>query len=109
MLLEQMEIDSEPMMVVQVEEAEMDQMWSFVQSKQQRWLWSAIDHRTGKMLAYVLAPHEDAALVKLKQLLNPFGLTHFYADGWAAYLRLRVAAASHHWKSQHSAISSQSI
>ncbi len=51
-LLEQREIDSEPVMVVRVEAAEMDEMWSFVGSKkQQRWLWSAIDHRTGKMLA----------------------------------------------------------
>jgi len=63
---------------------------------------SAIDHRTGKMLAYVLAPHEDAALIKLKQLLHPFDLTHFYTDGWGAYLRLRVAATSHSWKSQYS-------
>lgn len=76
-------------MVVKVDEAEMDEMWSFVQSKkQQRWLWSAIDHRSGKMLAYVLAPHEDAALAKLRQLLRPFGLTHFYTDSWGAYLRL---------------------
>jgi insertion element IS1 protein InsB len=30
-------------------------MWSFVGSKaQQRWLWYAIDHATGKILAYVL-------------------------------------------------------
>lgn len=56
--------------------------------KQQRWLWSAIDHRTGQMLAYVVAPHQDAALVELKQLLAPFGLRHFYTDGWGAYLRL---------------------
>ena len=49
-------------MVVRVAEAEMDEMWSFVQSKkQQRWLWHAIDHRTGAVLAYVLAPHTDAA------------------------------------------------
>jgi insertion element IS1 protein InsB len=40
------------------------------------------------MLAYVLAPHQDAALVELKTLLAPFGLTHFYTDDWAAYLRL---------------------
>jgi insertion element IS1 protein InsB len=40
------------------------------------------------MLAYVLAPHEDAALIKLKALLHPFGLTHFYTDAWGAYLRL---------------------
>ena len=25
---------------------------------QQRWLWHAIDHHTGKVLAYVLASHE---------------------------------------------------
>ena len=76
-------------MVVRVEEAEMDEMWSFVSAKQQqRWLWHAIDHRTGTILAYVLAPHQDAALVQLQQLLAPFHIAHFYTDGWGAYLRL---------------------
>ena len=38
----------------QVDAAEMDEMWSFVGSKsQQRWLWHAIDHHTGQILAYV--------------------------------------------------------
>ena len=37
----------------QVEDAEMDEMWSFVGSKkQQRWLWHAIDHQTGDILAF---------------------------------------------------------
>jgi len=63
-------------MLVRVEEVEMDQMWSFVQSKrQQRWLWHAIAHRTGAVLAYVPAPHEDAALKQLQQLLAPFQLS----------------------------------
>ena len=76
-------------MVVRVEDAEMDEMWSFVQSKkQQRWLWHAIDHRNGNVLAYVLAPHEDSAWRHLKELLAPFSLDHFYTDGWGAYLRL---------------------
>ena len=71
-----------------VEEAEMDEMWSFVKSKQQqRWLWHAIDHDTGKVLAYVLAPHEDAAFLELKTLLQPFGITRFFTDGWGAYQR----------------------
>jgi hypothetical protein len=36
-------------------EAEADEMWSFVQSKQQqRWLWHAIDHETREIFAYVL-------------------------------------------------------
>ena len=34
-------------------EAELDEMGSFVQSKQQqRWLWHAIDHNSGAVLAY---------------------------------------------------------
>jgi len=35
-------------------ETEMDEMWSFVRNKSSpRWLWHAIDHHTGKVLAYV--------------------------------------------------------
>jgi insertion element IS1 protein InsB len=63
-------------------------MWSFVQKKaQQRWLWHAIDHDSGEILAYVLAPHEDAAFIQLKVLLEPFGITQFYTDGWGTYER----------------------
>ena len=69
-------------------EAELDEMWSFVGSKrQQRWLWHAIDHTTGAVLAYVLAEHKDAAFLELKALLEPFGITQFYTDGWGAYER----------------------
>jgi insertion element IS1 protein InsB len=71
-----------------VAEAEMDEMWSFVGSKrQQRWLWHAIDHQTGQVLAYVLAPHVDAALLQLQALLTPFGIEQFYTDSWGAYSR----------------------
>ena len=76
-------------MVKPIEEAEADEMWSFVQSKkQQRWLWHAIDHQTGQVLAYVLADHKDQALAELKALLEPFGIQTFYTDGWGAYARL---------------------
>lgn len=76
-------------MVEQVNAAEMDEMWSFVgNKKQQRWLWHAIDHATGKVLAYVLAPHTDAALESLMQLLTPLGIQRFYTDGWGGYARL---------------------
>ncbi len=88
-LLDQRQPNSEAVMVVRVEEAELDEMWSFVWSKQhQRWLWHAIDHQTGKVLAYVLATHEDVALKKLQQLLAPFSIERFYTDSWGAYLRL---------------------
>jgi len=77
----------------QVDDAEMDEMWSFVGSKrQQRWLWHAIDHHTGHVLAYVCGPREDETFLKLKALLAPFGITHYYTDGWGAYRRHRDPA-----------------
>jgi len=62
-------------------------MWSFVE--QQRWLWHAINHHTGEMLAYVLSNHQDSAFLQLKALLEPFGfgIMQFYTDGWGAYQR----------------------
>jgi IS1 family transposase len=72
----------------QVDAAEMDEMWSFVGSKsQQRWLWHAIDHHTGQVLAYVFGTREDETFLQLQELLEPFGITHFYTDGWGAYRR----------------------
>jgi insertion element IS1 protein InsB len=71
-----------------VNEAEMDEMWSDVGDKgHQRWLWHAIDHDSGTILAYVLGTHTDAVFVKLKQLLAPFGITRFYTDDWGTYQR----------------------
>jgi len=33
----------------QVEQAQLDEMWSFVKNKKnQRWLWLALDHKTKK-------------------------------------------------------------
>jgi insertion element IS1 protein InsB len=72
----------------QVEEAEVDEMWSFVGKKtQQRWLWHAIDHRTGVVLAYVVGTHQDEVFLQLKVLLAPFGIRHFYTDGADVYGR----------------------
>jgi insertion element IS1 protein InsB len=69
-------------------EAEMDEMWSFVGKKgNQRWLWHAIDHQTGAVLAYVFGRRKDKVFLQLKALLEPFGLTRFYTDHWGAYTR----------------------
>ena len=69
-------------------EAEADEMWSFVTSKQQqRWLWHAIDHSTGEVLAYVFSHHQDSAFLELQKLLEPFGIMQFYTDNWGAYKR----------------------
>ncbi len=70
------------------DDAELDEMWSYVGKKaNQRWLWHAIDHHTGKVLAYVLGDRKDNVFLKLKELLEPFGIRQFYTDDWGAYGR----------------------
>ena len=45
-------------------ETELDEMWSFVKSKkEERWLWHAIDHEKGEVLAYVLSGHKGTGSV----------------------------------------------
>jgi insertion element IS1 protein InsB len=68
--------------------AELDEMWSFVGAKAiERWLWHAVDHRTGRVIAYVMGPRKDAVFVKLKALLGPLGITHYYTDKAGVYRR----------------------
>lgn len=53
--------------IKKVDDAELDEMWSFVKEKdQQRWLWHAIDHRTGKVLAYVLGSRKDVVFLEFR-------------------------------------------
>jgi hypothetical protein len=60
--------DEVEMVIRRADEAEVDEMWSFVQrTNAQRWLWHAIDHRSGQVLAYVFGrrkeicqPHYDS-------------------------------------------------
>jgi insertion element IS1 protein InsB len=68
--------------------SELDEMWSYVGKKAKpRWLWHAIDHHTGTVLAYVFGRREDQVFLRLQALLEPFGLTRYYTDGWGTYER----------------------
>jgi len=52
--------------------SELDEMWSFVQAKAHpRWLWHAIDHHTGKVLAYMFGRRKDAVFLHIA----PYGRT----------------------------------
>jgi len=68
--------------------SELDEMWSYVRSKANpRWLWHAIDHHTGKVLAYVCGRRQDTVFLELQGLLASFGITRYFTDGWGAYER----------------------
>ena len=71
-------------------------MWSLIHDKgNQRWLWHAIDHKTGKVLTYAFERRKDVVFKKLKDLLEPFEIKHYYTDNWAAYSRY-LDEAKHH-------------
>ena len=83
-VFEKVEVEPEP----KFEESELDEMWSYVGKKTNpRWLWHAIDRRTGQVLAYVFGRRKDKVFLQLKGLLQPFGIKRFCTDGWGAYQR----------------------
>jgi insertion element IS1 protein InsB len=63
-------------------------MWSYVGKKTNpRWLWHAIDRKTGQVLVYVFGRRKDEVFLQLKVLLEPFGIKPYCTDGWGAYER----------------------
>ena len=76
--------------------SELDEMWSYVGKKAEpRWLWHAIDHHSGTVLAYVFGRRKDAVFLQLQALLEPFGITPLL-HRWVGRLRAayRPRAAS---------------
>jgi insertion element IS1 protein InsB len=87
-LLDTLHPDEVDVVIQRAEEAEVDEMWSYVgKKKTPRWLWHAIDHRSGQVLAYVFGRRKDEVFLKLKALLEPFGITRYYTDYWGVYTR----------------------
>jgi insertion element IS1 protein InsB len=72
----------------EVDEVELDEMWSFVGNKKnQRWLWLAVDHNTRNILAFTFGKRKDMVFKEFQELLEPFGITMFYTDSWGSYER----------------------
>jgi insertion element IS1 protein InsB len=81
--------------------SELDEMWAYGAKKTHpRWLWHAIDHHSGKVLAYVFGPRKDKVFLQLQALLAPFGIRRFSTDGWGAYER-HIAPEQHVVGKQH--------
>ena len=67
---------------------EMDEMWGRVYCKETPcWLWHAINHENGELIAYVLGSREHGMLQQLLELLNGLNLNivSVYSDNNFAY------------------------
>ena len=72
----------------EVEEAELDEMWSYVGKKErQRWLWVAIDHKTRKIVAFAFGKRKHIVFKEFRKLLKPFGIRRYYSDGFSGYAK----------------------
>jgi len=60
------------------------ELWCADELEVRRGLSSELDEM---MLAYVFGRRKDIVFLKLKALLEPFGITRYYTDGWGAYAR----------------------
>jgi insertion element IS1 protein InsB len=70
----------------EVEESELDEMWSYVgKKKRQRWLWLAIDHKTRKIIAFVFGRRKHFVFAQMRKLLKPFGIRRCYSDAFDCY------------------------
>jgi len=66
---------------VDIIKAELNELWSFViNKKNQRWLWYAIKHDTGEILAYTFGKRKDSVFLKLRKLLKQFQINMYYSD-----------------------------
>lgn len=71
---------------VDIIKVEVDELWSFVKNKRnQRWLWYAIHHDTGEILAYTFGKRKDSVFLKLKKFLKAFPIEIYYSDNWTSY------------------------
>jgi IS1 family transposase len=65
---------------------EMDEMWSFYHDKKHRiWLWWAVGHGNGEVIAFWFGTREHGNLDRLLQMLKPLNIGNVYTDGNYAY------------------------
>ena len=66
---------------------ELDELWSFVYSKEnKRWLWTALCRRTRQIVAFYIGDRSDESCKKLwEQIPNDYQQCYSYSDFWEAY------------------------
>jgi insertion element IS1 protein InsB len=72
-----------------ITEVEMDEIWSFVEKKEnQVWLWYSFDAKSKKILAWVTGPRTDQSCQGLLEKLKGSKIMRFCTDAWESYEKL---------------------
>lgn len=87
---------------IEKSQSQLDQMWSYVSKKDTpRWLWDAIDHQTGKVLAYVFDRRKNQVFLQLKAHSKRCGISRFYTDGIRASERPKNSPKAWVWQAEY--------
>ncbi len=93
---EQARITPEPVPPPRLADVELDEMWSFVESKaNQAWLWYAFAPKTKQIIGYLSGRRTDESCRRLLDKLAICRITRFYTDAWESYAKL--IPEHHHW------------
>jgi insertion element IS1 protein InsB len=66
--------------------AEMDEFWSFVETKSnQRWTWYAMDKNSGIIIAWHNGKRTDDDFKVLLDRMSDIPINNYYTDNWGAY------------------------
>ncbi len=69
-------------------DVEIDEMWSFVEKKEnQQWLWYAYSRQDKKVLAFVSDKRTDKACKKLITKLSNYPIDKYFTDNWSSYAK----------------------
>jgi insertion element IS1 protein InsB len=69
--------------------AEMDEFWSFVETKSnQRWTWYAMDKRSGIIIAWHNGKRTDKDFEALLGHMENIPVNKYYTDDWGSYSKL---------------------
>ena len=83
---------AEPTPPRRVKDLEIDEFWSFIQSKkQQHWCWYGWDRQRKKITAFVLGRRTDANCRRLLQKHAACQVRNFHTDDWQSYRKLLPA------------------
>ena len=86
----------DPMLPKRLPDAEVDEMWSFIEKKRRQcWLWYAFAPQTKQIVGYVLGRRTDESLARLLDNLAECRITRFYTDDWESYQKL--IPSYRHW------------